>query len=198
VKRFLLHCLEYPSRSLDHPLEISDELTVEWVVRRVESTQSRLARCEQDGEHAPSLRFTDHRRLSLAIPAMGETHHLARRSAGERRTAKVARVDERERRMAENETLFREVNERVDETTADFVSTNEYFCECANADCTFRIKLTHAQYASIRADPKQFVVLPLHFTPEVETLVVKNEGHWLVRKTGEAGDYVEKLDPRSR
>jgi hypothetical protein len=112
-------------------------------------------------------------------------------------------MDERERRMAENETLFREVNERVDDTAADFVgadetSTCEYFCECANADCTFRVALTHAQYANLRADPRQFVVLPLHFTPEVETLVTKNEGYWLVRKTGEAGEYVERLDPRSR
>jgi hypothetical protein len=112
-------------------------------------------------------------------------------------------VDERERRLAENETLFREVNERVDDTAAHFVgedgdSTNEYFCECANADCTFRVRLTHSQYASVRADPKQFVVLPLHYTPEVETLVTKNDGHWLVRKTGEAGEYVAELDPRSR
>lgn len=112
-------------------------------------------------------------------------------------------MDDRERRMAENETLFREVNERVADTAAHYVgaddtSTHEYFCECANADCTFRVTLTGAQYASVRADPKQFVVLPLHFTPEVETLVTKNEGYWLVRKTGEAGEYVERLDPRSR
>lgn len=112
-------------------------------------------------------------------------------------------MDERERRMTENEALFREVNERVDETATQFVgedgtSTQEYFCECANADCTFRVELTHEQYASVRADPRQFVVLPLHFTPEVETLVTKNEGHWLVRKTGEAGAYVERLDPRGR
>lgn len=112
-------------------------------------------------------------------------------------------MDERARRMAENETLFREVNERVEDAATRFVgededSMQEYFCECANADCTFRVTLTHAQYEGVRADPKQFVVLPDHFTPEVETLVTKNDGHWLVRKTGEAGDYVEKLDPRSR
>jgi hypothetical protein len=112
-------------------------------------------------------------------------------------------MDERERRMTENETLFREVNERVEDTATQFVgddedSKHEYFCECANPHCTFRVTLTHAQYESVRANPKQFVVLPDHFTPEVETLVTKNEGHWLVRKTGEAGDYVEKLDPRSR
>jgi hypothetical protein len=101
------------------------------------------------------------------------------------------------------ETLFREVNEGVEEAASQFVgededSAHEYFCECSNPDCTFRVTLTHAQYESVRANPKQFVVLPLHFTREVETLVTKNEGHWLVRKTGEAGDYVEKLDPRSR
>ena len=112
-------------------------------------------------------------------------------------------MDDRERRMTENETLFREVNERVDDTATQFVgddedSKHEYFCECANPDCAFRVTLTHAQYESVRANPKQFVVLPDHFTPEVETLVTKNEGHWLVRKTGEAGDYVAKLDPRSR
>ena len=105
--------------------------------------------------------------------------------------------------MTENETLFREVNERVDETATQFVgkdetSAQEYFCEFANADCTFRVTLTHEQYAAVRADPRQFVVLPLHFTPEVETLVTKHEGHWLVRKTGEAGEYVERLDPRGR
>src|SRR4051794_39044889 len=104
--------------------------------------------------------------------------------------------------MAEDGTLFREVNELVEAAAAHFVGadedTTEYFCECATADCTFRITLTHAQYASVRADPTQFVVLPLHFTPEVESLVTKNEGYWLVRKTGEAGEYVERLDPRSR
>ena len=111
-------------------------------------------------------------------------------------------MDERERRMTENETLFREVNERIDDTATHFganeKSTHEYLCECANADCTFRVTLTHEQYTNVRADPRQFVVLPLHFTPEVETLVTKNDGYWLVRKIGGAGDYVEKLDSRSR
>ena len=108
-------------------------------------------------------------------------------------------MDERERRMTQNEALFREVNERVQEKAEDFGGgTFEYFCECANPDCTFRLTLTSAEYERVRADPAQFVVLPLHFTPEIETLVVENEGHWVVRKTGEAGDYVERLDPRSR
>jgi hypothetical protein len=109
-------------------------------------------------------------------------------------------VDPREKRMAQNEALFREVNERI-KATADELRTDidfEYFCECANADCTFQISLTSAEYERIRSDPTQFVVLPLHFTPEVEKLVGENKDYWIVRKTGDAGEYVEKLDPRSR
>ena len=54
------------------------------------------------------------------------------------------------------------------------------------------------EYERIRADPRQFVVLPLHYTPEIEELVEETETYWIVRKVGEAGAYVEHLDPRSR
>ena len=29
-------------------------------------------------------------------------------------------------------------------------------------------------------------------------LVAENDSYWVVHKTGEAGEYVEKVDPRSR
>jgi hypothetical protein len=109
-------------------------------------------------------------------------------------------VDERERRLAQNEALFREVNERV-ETLAHKHGANgsyEFLCECANRDCTFRITLPLSVYEKVRADAQQFVVLPLHYTPEVEDLVVEEDAYWVIRKTGDAGDYVEQLDPRSR
>lgn len=107
-------------------------------------------------------------------------------------------MDEREQRLAQNEVLFREVNERVDSLAHDLGPDVPYrfFCECANADCTFMITLPIATYEGIRSDPKQFVVLPLHYTPEVEELIVQEDTHWVVRKEGEAGEYVEKLDPR--
>ena len=106
-------------------------------------------------------------------------------------------MDPREKRLAENEALFREVNERVQEA-ATRGGSYDYFCECANVDCTFRITLSHAEYELIRSDPKQFVVLPGHYTPEIEDLVAENESHWIVCKDGDAGEYVEQLDPRSR
>jgi hypothetical protein len=109
-------------------------------------------------------------------------------------------VDEREKRMTQNEALFREVNERVEALSIEFGqgSAREFLCECANAECTFRLTLPIDVYESVRADPRQFVVRPVHYTPEVEELVRKETAYWIVRKTGEAGRYVEHLDPRSR
>jgi hypothetical protein len=109
-------------------------------------------------------------------------------------------MDAREHRLAQNEALFREVNERV-QAMAHQLGPDvpyEFFCECANADCTFRITLPSSVYERIRDDAQQFVVLPLHYTPEIEELVVEEDGYWIVRKSGEAGEYVEHLDPRSR
>lgn len=109
-------------------------------------------------------------------------------------------MDARERRLAQNEALFREINERVEEMAHRLGPDvpYEFFCECANADCTFRITLPLAEYEAVRADPRRFVVLPLHYTPEVEELVVEEDTHWVVRKSGDAGEYVERLDPRTR
>jgi hypothetical protein len=120
-------------------------------------------------------------------------------SSGRGRLRLICGVDEREKRLAKNEALFREVNERVNDVAADHGvgGVDEYLCECANADCTFKIPLKAGEYETVRADPTQFVVLPLHYTPEIEELVTENERFWIVRKSGEAGDYVEKLDPRT-
>ncbi len=110
-------------------------------------------------------------------------------------------MDERDQRMAQNEALFREVNERVEDIAVklgDDEGGYEYFCECANKDCTFRLVLSLEDYESVRSDGKQFVVLPDHYTPEIEEIVLRNDGYWVVRKAGEAGDYAERLDPRSR
>jgi hypothetical protein len=109
-------------------------------------------------------------------------------------------VDARERRLAQNEVVFREVKERVG-TLARQLDPDvvyEFGCECANADCTFRIGLSLWSYEAVRADARQFLVLPLHYTPEVEDLVVEEDSHWIVRKKGEAGEYVDRLDPCSR
>jgi hypothetical protein len=108
-------------------------------------------------------------------------------------------VDERGKRLARNEALFREVNERVDEVAFEHgVGNQHYLCECANPDCTFQVQLERSEYEAVRADPRQFFVLPGHYTPEIEQLVSEDERFWVVQKVGEAAKFVEHLDPRSR
>jgi hypothetical protein len=108
-------------------------------------------------------------------------------------------VDARERRLAQNEVSFREVNERIDElarTHGADPHVYEFLCECSNLDCTFRIELSLSDYEAVRAHGNRFVILPDHFFPEVEHVIAKHDAHWVIQKHGEAGALVEELDPR--
>jgi len=109
-------------------------------------------------------------------------------------------MDARQRRLAENEVLFREVNERIEELAAthgDDDHVYEFLCECSNRDCTFRLSVTHAVYVGVRADPRRFIIKPDHYLPEIEHVVDRRDGYWVIEKEGEAGDLVERLDAQS-
>jgi hypothetical protein len=110
-------------------------------------------------------------------------------------------VDSRETRLARNETLFREVNERIEEAVERAVREDdhvyEFLCECSNADCTLLLPLTIPEYEAVRSDPRQFIVAPGHELPEIENVVARNRGYQIVLKAGEAAEYVSERDPRS-
>lgn len=110
-------------------------------------------------------------------------------------------MDSREERLARNEVLFRSVNERIEQIAAasgidDHVF--EFFCECSNVGCTLLIPMTVADYDEIRQDPRQFVVALGHELPEIEDLVERRENYQVVRKRGEAAEYVAERDPRDQ
>lgn len=106
----------------------------------------------------------------------------------------------RERRLASNEALFREVNENVRALAAahdagdDFY---EYICECADVGCTARVPLTQPEYEFARADGTRFILVPGHQHAEVERVLQKTERYVLVEKFGHGGAQAEALDPRS-
>jgi hypothetical protein len=108
-------------------------------------------------------------------------------------------MDEREKRLAKNETLFRSVNERIEEVAASGVADDhqyEFFCECSNAGCNLLLPMTVAQYESVRKNPTHFLVAPGHELPEIETVVARERAYQVVAKLGEAAHYVEEHDPR--
>jgi hypothetical protein len=108
-------------------------------------------------------------------------------------------VDPREKRLAQNESIFRSVNERIEEAATSGVRDAhvfEFVCECSNADCNLMLPMTVAEYERVRADPTQFVVAPGHDLPEIETVVVRRGGYQVVKKHGEAARLVAERDPR--
>jgi hypothetical protein len=109
-------------------------------------------------------------------------------------------MDERERRIAENETRFREVNERLESAQASLGTGNggiEVLCECGDRDCTDRITLNLADYEHVREDPTAFLVKPGHVKSGPEHALEDRADFTVVRKDGEAGEIAKQHDPRS-
>ena len=101
-------------------------------------------------------------------------------------------------RLAENESLFRGVNERIDEIGAAVSGskTTDYVCECSDTACFKTIELTKDEYERARSRPTVFMLVPGHQRPEIELVVEENERFLLVEKTV-AVDALVKEDPRS-
>jgi len=107
---------------------------------------------------------------------------------------------ERQERLARNEAMFREANERAkewEERHGPDSRVELYFCECGRPDCQEKVSLGEADYERIRSDSRRFVIIPGHELPDVETVIEQNEGWAIVEKVPEVTPTVEALDPRS-
>src|SRR5687767_9684937 len=107
------------------------------------------------------------------------------------------------RRAAENQSLFREVNERLQELNDTFTAFTPYgdcACECADTACMERLPMTLAEYEQLRATPTHFAVMPddRHVFFDVERVVERNERYWVVEKLGAAAKITVERDPRHR
>ena len=110
-------------------------------------------------------------------------------------------MDERQRRVGENEVIFREVNERVRETQETFrfgTDEAEFVCECGDASCVERIRMPIAEYEELRSNPTHFAVVPGHDVDGVEVVVRHAGGYDVVRKLpGGPEEIAISTDPRS-
>lgn len=105
---------------------------------------------------------------------------------------------ERAERLARNEDLFREANERMaDWEENDAANVEElYFCECADPECREKVRLRKAEYERIRSNPRRFFVVLGHDVPDVETVVETAETWAVIEKDPEVAHIVESDDPR--
>jgi hypothetical protein len=102
-----------------------------------------------------------------------------------------------EQRLALNEALFRDVNERIREISDTFGqkdSSYDFLCECSDPACAERVVLTSAEYEFVRADSTRFVVAKGHATPEIESVVDQAKDHVVVEKEGAAAEVAVHLD----
>ena len=104
--------------------------------------------------------------------------------------------DYRERRLALNEAVARDVNERVEEAGADWHADDErieLICECSRNECAERIHVTRNEYREVRQSPVRFMVVDAHVAPEIETRVGSAGDATVVEKTGPGRDVASSL-----
>jgi hypothetical protein len=102
-------------------------------------------------------------------------------------------------RAARNESIFRRVNERLEEVNKSFESilgTSDFFCECGDLECMEKIRMTVPEYEQLRNDSACFALKPGHEDPRTERVVERRTGYIVVEKVGRAGEQAEALDPR--
>lgn len=102
-----------------------------------------------------------------------------------------------ERRLAENEVIFRQANQQAvesleqarEEELSDHVKPSVeqnlslfFYCECADDGCKQRIKMPLAEYEANHRQSNQFIILPGHEVPNIEKVVKKEQGYFVVQK----------------
>ena len=94
-------------------------------------------------------------------------------------------MEERARRVGENEALFRIVNEQVatlNERFERFGDPMSVICECGRFDCNERVDVSAQAYEEVRQDPARFIVKPQHIEPDLESVVEEHDRYWVIRK----------------
>jgi hypothetical protein len=101
-------------------------------------------------------------------------------------------------RFAENEALFRTLNENILRIASELGDDTpyEFTCECSTSSCLERLSLTLGQYELVRQNGSHFLVVPGHENSEVESVVAVGDGYLVVEKFGIAGVVARAEDPR--
>jgi hypothetical protein len=103
------------------------------------------------------------------------------------------------RKIAENDSRFRDANERIAGAAREQGFDDErrfpVLCECSDRQCMEIVLLDLASYRQVRANPRRFVHARGH-EEQVEGAVeplAEHDGYLIVEKIGEAGKLAEEL-----
>lgn len=114
-----------------------------------------------------------------------------------------------DRRMAENEAYFKRVNKNVVKGLNDLkemAKTDKYqhpipeidtpinfYCECSDENCRFRIKIPPKLYEQLHKNSSQFILYPGHRVPKIERVIKAEKDYIVVEKYMTPPGNVDKL-----
>jgi len=108
-----------------------------------------------------------------------------------------------ERRLAENELIFRSFNEEAKDFVKEDITNAalakrllRFFCECSDLNCKLRIRLTAVDYERLHKTKKQFVLKPGHEIPALEHTVLRTPDYVVVEKVFVPPTPKEIIEPR--
>ena len=107
--------------------------------------------------------------------------------------------DERTQRIAADENRFRRINDDLRIDLAKLPREPDvvpFVCECGRGTCTLIVGLTVAQYESVRANSRRFIVVAGHEIPDTEVVVAHVAGCAVVEKLPASASLVDAADPR--
>ncbi len=103
-----------------------------------------------------------------------------------------------QRRMTENEAIFRKHNEKIEKQLTNLSEmaeqdghsgygsnadlTLQFYCECCDENCHERVMLSVSKYRTIHTNRKRFVIVPGHDVVGLERIVEQSENYHAVEK----------------
>lgn len=105
--------------------------------------------------------------------------------------------EQHQRRVAENEVRFRDMNERRRAEGASFHGAERddvrVMCECALSQCEDEFDVAIREYRRVRENDSWFIVRPGHEIPSAE-FVAERHGQWQVVEKFGIGDDIANGD----
>ena len=134
--------------------------------------------------YARHTRVVDHRAPASVCEQSGQLGYLLGMDFAER--------------AARNESVFRDVNERIEQgAEMHSIETVERFhCECDQEGCFERVRMRPDEYRAVLERRYCFVTVPAHADPRVERVVERCDDFWIVEKIGEAREALDRRHPQ--
>jgi len=102
-----------------------------------------------------------------------------------------------DRQITLNELTFRDVNEGIERGRSARDEPVPFLCECGEIGCNAVVTLTLAEYESVRAGSRCFLVAPGHGA-HFDELRAEEDRFSVVRKpVGPLGELADRRDPRA-